>query len=438
MKEPLTDWTDIIPPTLGDGEEFGGRFFHLPSDAISPKGSEGETGRTSFSEANVSTEGDLTETENAEHEELKQLLHLKRQSLVNRARSDKFEELRKKICTYVPGKDLRPAGGKILEEYDIPEITTLLLVGPMGVGKSTLVNNMIRVLNQKTEGFDFAQVLAQQGENGTFLLEEYNVCGESGKVAVFDSRGLPSIDTNEGRAIIQSWMVNGVRHGQKVVRLSDSSGEKENLEARARLAHHTLAKKRTVNFVVLVVSAVSLHQMIKRGDEMAIRNLKRLCTSPYLSVKDDRPVLVMTHGDRLTSDDRIETQIFLGKVLGVSPLDYVFDIAGYTRRTVEDKDDIDVTEDMALLEMLEFALYRADRNLQYKPDFITSAKIQVKEAVFERWNSMKWPRKAVTVLIVLLWIVCAFTFVVCFFLNNLKHGKRHHGWSKKSRANFEL
>lgn len=42
--------------------------------------------------------------------------------------------------------------------FEIPETTTLLLVGAMGAGKSTLINNLIRVLNKKTRDFDRAQV----------------------------------------------------------------------------------------------------------------------------------------------------------------------------------------------------------------------------------------------------------------------------------------
>lgn len=43
---------------------------------------------------------------------------------------------------------------------------------------------------------------------------------------------------------------------------------------------------------------------------------------------DDRPVVVMTHGDELSEDDRLAARIYLGNLLGVSPVDHVFDIAG--------------------------------------------------------------------------------------------------------------
>lgn len=65
------------------------------------------------------------------------------------------------IFRYVPGQFLVEAGGMKAGDFEIPETTTLLLVGAMGAGKSTLINNLIRVLNNKTRDFDRAQVCGQ-------------------------------------------------------------------------------------------------------------------------------------------------------------------------------------------------------------------------------------------------------------------------------------
>lgn len=44
---------------------------------------------------------------------------------------------------------------------------------------------------------------------------------------------------------------------------------------------------------------------------------------------DARPVVVMTHGDLLKSDnDRLETRIYLGEQLGVPAVDYIFEYSG--------------------------------------------------------------------------------------------------------------
>jgi energy-coupling factor transporter ATP-binding protein EcfA2 len=65
------------------------------------------------------------------------------------------------VFRYEPGQWLVEAGGKKKSDFAIPEVTTLLLVGAMGAGKSTLVNNLIRVLNNKTRDFERAQVCGQ-------------------------------------------------------------------------------------------------------------------------------------------------------------------------------------------------------------------------------------------------------------------------------------
>jgi hypothetical protein len=43
---------------------------------------------------------------------------------------------------------------------------------------------------------------------------------------------------------------------------------------------------------------------------------------------DDKPMVVMTHGDELDDSDRIRAHVFLGELLGVSAVDQVFDISG--------------------------------------------------------------------------------------------------------------
>jgi hypothetical protein len=45
-------------------------------------------------------------------------------------------------------------------------------------------------------------------------------------------------------------------------------------------------------------------------------------------IADYRPVIVMTHGDELSEDDRLAARIYLGNMLRVSPVDHIFDIAG--------------------------------------------------------------------------------------------------------------
>lgn len=43
---------------------------------------------------------------------------------------------------------------------------------------------------------------------------------------------------------------------------------------------------------------------------------------------DDKPVLVVTHGDLLSITDRVRVRVHLGELLGIPPAKQVFDIPG--------------------------------------------------------------------------------------------------------------
>ncbi|MEI4872800.1 hypothetical protein Q8G47_29170, partial [Klebsiella pneumoniae] len=47
---------------------------------------------------------------------------------------------------------------------------------------------------------------------------------------------------------------------------------------------------------------------------------------PFLSFRDDKPVVVLTHGDLLSLSDRAHVRVHLGKLLGIPPKKQIFDI----------------------------------------------------------------------------------------------------------------
>jgi stage III sporulation protein SpoIIIAA len=57
------------------------------------------------------------------------------------------------MSRYKPGDWIEGAGGTKVGDYVLPEITTLLLVGPRGAGKSTLVNRITRVFDKDVDPF---------------------------------------------------------------------------------------------------------------------------------------------------------------------------------------------------------------------------------------------------------------------------------------------
>lgn len=324
-------------------------------------------------------------------------LELRRRILQNSealASREIIRQTRKKVDRYMPGSSIMYSPGKEGNGNVIPDTTTLLLVGFRGAGKSSLINNVIRVLSNKPTGFYRAQVSDDPSEYGTCFMGEYMICGGSGRprVSLFDTRGLPEDDLSTGMALLEGWMQDGVRHGQMDVRPSDSSGTKELIEKRGRHGDHLCSKKKNVNSVIFVIDAVSVFKMKENGDMSKRAKLVQLYKNPYLTFKDDRPVVVMTHGDKLSHEDRISTHIFLGEILGIPPLEQIFDISGTTTSNVTDI-EANTGKDSTILNMLTFALDCADRNLPYRKSSVGSLK-EVFTSMAVKYEALSKDRKA--------------------------------------------
>ena len=48
----------------------------------------------------------------------------------------------------------------------------------------------------------------------------------------------------------------------------------------------------------------------------------------FFPLTDDKPVIVVTHGDLLSVSDRARVRVHLGELLGVHPTKQIFDIPG--------------------------------------------------------------------------------------------------------------
>ena len=63
-----------------------------------------------------------------------------------------------KLSSYKPGTWVENAGSMRLSDYDVPTTTTLILIGPKGSGKSSLVNRISKVFQHDKFASERAQV----------------------------------------------------------------------------------------------------------------------------------------------------------------------------------------------------------------------------------------------------------------------------------------
>ncbi|XP_012490894.1 uncharacterized protein LOC105803317 isoform X2 [Gossypium raimondii] len=270
-----------------------------------------------------------------------------------RVRSKSLNEAKYKVLSYFPGTWIENVGGKKLSDYDVPKTTSLLLIGPKGCGKSSLVNKISRVL----EDDNFAPERAQISYNpsvgdGTYYLQGYMIPRGSASFCLYDSRGLAD-GTSENINMIQNWMNNGVRHGEPVISL------RRKMKFKPRELDWKFCRPQMVNFVIFVVDAVSVLKSIEGDgveDLLCLQMISEVFKQPCLSFKDDKPVVVITHGDLLSIADRVRARVYLGELLGIPPAKQIFDIP----------ENHDPVTELTIVDMLRYSLEHADRNLPYK------------------------------------------------------------------------
>ncbi|KAL7172812.1 hypothetical protein ACSBR2_032312 [Camellia fascicularis] len=272
-------------------------------------------------------------------------------------------EAKSKILSYIPGAWIEKVGGMKLSDYDVPNTTSLLLIGPKGSGKSSLVNRISRVFEDDQFASDRAQVSYNSSVgDGTYFLQEYKIPRGSTSFCLFDTRCL-SDDSSKNMEMLKHWMTKGVRHGELVVRDSDSSTLKTRMMCKARQSGYYSSEIRMVNFVIFVVNGLSVLKSLDSDDEAEKNYTQLIATSfncPFLSFKDDKPVVVVTHGDLLSIPERARVRVHLGELLGIPPTTQIFDIP----------ENRDLTTKLVIVDMLCYSLEHADRNLPGKKWFL--------------------------------------------------------------------
>ncbi|CAJ1794130.1 unnamed protein product [Sphenostylis stenocarpa] len=241
---------------------------------------------------------------------------------------------KRKILRYKPGAWIEKVGGLEKSDYDVPKTTCLLMVGPSGSDNSFT-------------------------ENGTYFLQEYMMPRYSNSFCLYDTRGLSdNLDRYDNIRMLEDWMTEGVRHGELVLRETDNERLRKSLESKVHKKDHS-SQTRKVNFVIYVVNALLVVNAMNDSSDSETDYIETIVSTfnyPSLSFKDDKPVLVFTHGDLLSRTERAHVRGRLGKLLGIPPTKQIFDIPN---------SDCPATES-AIIGMLRYSLAHADRNLPQK------------------------------------------------------------------------
>ncbi|KDP45291.1 hypothetical protein JCGZ_15156 [Jatropha curcas] len=273
------------------------------------------------------------------------------------SRTKGLEEAKRKILSYTPGEWIEKAGG--MSDYNVPKTTTLLLVGPKGSGKSSLINRISKVFEDDKFAPERAQVSYNSSAvEGTYFLQEYMIPRGSASFCLYDSRGL-SDDFSENVEMLKQWITKGVRHGELIIRPSDHSSLKTRIKCKVRGNGSQSSETRMVNFVIFVVNGLAvLKSMESEGDEGSLywQMIAKTFNCPYLSFKDDKPAVVVTHSDLLSLSDRARIRVWLGNLLGIPPAKQIFDIP---------ESFYPVTE-LTIVDMLRYSLEHAEKNLPRK------------------------------------------------------------------------
>ncbi|GLU03869.1 hypothetical protein SLE2022_210420 [Rubroshorea leprosula] len=271
-------------------------------------------------------------------------------------RSESLNEAKRKVLSYYPGAWIGNMGCMKLNDYDVPETTTLVLIGPKGCGKSSLVNRISRAIEADKFAPERAQVSYNSSvRDGTCFLQEYMVPRGSTSFCLYDARSLCD-DPTDNIDMITNWMTKGVCHGELVLRKSDVPSLRSMMKCSTQEKNCQSSKIRMVNFVIFVVDGIAVLKSME-GDGTGItkymQTISTVFNCPYLSFKDDKPVVVVTHGDLLSIADRVWVRVHLGELLGIPPEKQIFDIPGNS----------DAATELTIVDMLRYSLEHADRNL---------------------------------------------------------------------------
>ncbi|KAK6937320.1 hypothetical protein RJ641_030828 [Dillenia turbinata] len=272
------------------------------------------------------------------------------------------DELRHKLLTYRPGDFWVPTGGISKEDMNIPPTITLLLVGFSGCGKSSVINLMYSVLG-RSGLIPFAQTSATKGSSShtPMYMQEHNVLRSMRNgFCVYDARGFEYNRMNENIEELSHWMSEGIHHKQLCLRSADEVPIKELNSGRQISKSSSQYTKRVVNYVMVVVNLAEIFKALKESDLKPLEATKEIFSSSALRKCNENPILILTHGDKLSAEERIDCRLKICEYLGISETTGVYDVVCLTEYGFL-ADETDRVTAYALTEAVYRALLISDR-----------------------------------------------------------------------------
>ncbi|XWS76619.1 hypothetical protein CRYUN_Cryun01aG0192400 [Craigia yunnanensis] len=222
---------------------------------------------------------------------------------------DGLNKLRHKLLGYRSGDYWVPTGGIKKEDMDIPPVNTILLVGFSGSGKSSLINLMYSFLG-RSGLIPFAQTSSGSCYNYTTMyMEEHNVLRsmQSG-FCVYDSRGFDYGRPREALEELSSWMSEGIHHNQLCLRYGDCTMMTDDVENVVMRSSSKFVQRR-LNSVMVVANIAEIYKALKAGNLKPLEATRQLFCSPALRKSNENPLLILTHGDLLSTEERIDGRL---------------------------------------------------------------------------------------------------------------------------------
>ncbi|KAI3469322.1 hypothetical protein Pfo_025985 [Paulownia fortunei] len=279
-----------------------------------------------------------------------------------------LDDLRHKLLSYRAGDFWLPVGGIKKEEMDMPPVITILLTGLTSSGKSSFVNLMYSVLG-RSGLIPFAQTSGESSNYTTMYLEEHNVLrSPRSGFCVYDTRGVDQNQMEEGLDGVSTWMSDGVRHNQPCYRPGDDKVKglgTMNLSVGLTNSRYI---KRKVNCVMVVTDLSQIHKAFKCGDLRSMEALRDLFHLSAIKNSNENPILILTHGDTLNAEDRINGRLKICEYLGIPETSGAYDIPCLTEQGILAEESDPVTA-FALTEAVYRALLQSDRTHLPKKKF---------------------------------------------------------------------